>query len=206
MVANTPSISVIIPLRTGDQIDDRLMAELQKYDVEVLVSSEGTRAKSLNRGAAQATRKFLWFLHADSVMGSYSFNTLTHSLERYPTRLHYFDLIFTEGGPAMMKLNALGANFRSRILGVPFGDQGLCLRKDLFFKTDGYPEDAEYGEDHLFIWQARRHKIRLQSIGARIGTSPRAYEQEGWFNLTLKRQILWIKQALPQWWQWVRGK
>ncbi|GJL85118.1 MAG: hypothetical protein DHS20C02_08930 [Micavibrio sp.] len=206
MAASTPPISAIIPLRAGDQADDKLMAELQKYDVEIIVSSEGTRAKSLNTGAAQATRKFLWFLHADSVMGRYSFNTLLHSLERYPARLHFFDLIFTDGGPKMMKLNAVGANFRSRILGIPFGDQGLCIRKDLFFKTGGYPEDAEYGEDHLFVWQARRHKIQPQSVGAKIGTSPRAYSKEGWFSLTLKRQHLWMKQALPEWWKLVTGK
>ena len=206
MAAHPPPISVIIPLRTGDKTSDALMAELKKYDVEIIVSSETTRAKSLNIGAAQAKRKFLWFLHADSVMGRYSFNALLHALERHPARLHFFDLIFTEGGPSLMKINALGANFRARILGVPFGDQGLCIRKDLFFKLGGYPEDAEYGEDHLFVWQARRHKIQLHPVGAKIGTSARAYSKEGWLSLTLKRQYLWLKQALPQWWKWVRGK
>ncbi len=205
MAEHLTEVSIVIPLAPGDSADG-LKKQLQNSDAEIIIMSEGTRAKSLNTGAAQAGRKFLWFLHVDTVLPENAIAALEKSLQEHEGHLHYFGLKFSEGGPALMGLNAFGANLRSLLFGAPFGDQGLCVRKDLFFKTGGYPENAAYGEDHLFVWHAKRHGIKLACVPATLETSARAYKEKGWFGLTLKRQYLWIRQALPQWWKLVRGK
>lgn len=197
-------ISIVIPVRTQEEAT-KLLQQLEGHGAEIIVSAEEGRAKSLNLGAAQASRKFLWFLHADSILPEGTFSHLQQSLQQNEAALHYFDLKFANDGPGLIRLNAWGANMRAQFLGLPFGDQGLCIRKDLFFKTGGYPEHASYGEDHLFTWQARRHGIKLKPVGAFITTSAIAYKKEGWLKLTLQRQFQWVFQALPQWWKWVRG-
>ena len=42
-------------------------------------------------------------------------------------------------------------------------------------KSGGFPEDAPYGEDHLFVLQAARHGARPNRIGVAVGTSARRY-------------------------------
>lgn len=54
-------------------------------------------------------------------------------------------------GPLLSGLNAIGANVRSKVFGLPFGDQGFLIRKEVFTNLGGYPVDCYYGEDHLFV-------------------------------------------------------
>ena len=205
MAVRPADISVIIPVAEGETAHEELLPALQNYEFEIIVSSEGSRAKSLNMGAAKAARKFLWFLHADSRPVKGSLDKLLEALERRPASLHYFDLEFSKDGPDMMALNQWGANFRSRILGLPFGDQGFCIRKDLFFSVGGFPEDAKHGEDHLFVWHARRHKIHALPVGAKLVTSARKYRDNGWLKTTLMHQKIWVGQAIPQWIHVLKG-
>ena len=90
----------------------------------------------------------------------------------------------------------VGANMRSRLLGLPFGDQGLCIKKSLFDTLDGYPEDCPYGEDLLFVWQARLAGIPLQRVPSKLLTSGRKYQQRGWLQLSLLYQWRWMKLSL----------
>jgi len=191
-------ISVVIPLAPSETKHQTLIASLPE-ELEIITSQEGSRAASLNAGAAKATGDYLWFLHADSELDAACVPALTQAIKQHPDALFYFDLAFARDGAWLMWLNALGARFRSRILGVPFGDQGLCIRKALFEKLGGFPEDLAYGEDHIFVWRARQVGIRLKPTNATITTSARKYHAHGWFATTFKHQYLWVKQAWPEW-------
>ncbi|HZF97242.1 MAG TPA: glycosyl transferase family 2, partial [Pseudoxanthomonas sp.] len=79
-----------------------------------------------------------------------------------------------------MALNALGAWFRSRCLGLPFGDQGLALPRALFERLGGFDESLRGGEDHDLVWRARRAGVPLQPARAPLYTSARKYAQRGW--------------------------
>lgn len=191
-------ISVIIPLAADETKHRALIASLPE-GLEIITSQEGSRAASLNAGAAKATGDYLWFLHADSQLDVTCVPALHRTITQHPDALFYFDLAFAPDATRLMWLNALGARFRSRILGVPFGDQGLCIRKDLFEKLGGFPEDLAYGEDHVFVWRARQAGIRLKPTHATITTSARKYQAHGWAATTFKHQYLWVKQAWPEW-------
>lgn len=192
------SISIIIPLAPGEGEHAALMTRLPS-DMQVITASEGSRARSLNAGAARATGDYLWFLHADSRLGEHAIAALEQSIAQAPQALHYFTLAFDCGAGARMRLNAWGANQRSRLLGVPFGDQGFCIHRDVFARLGGFPEHLAYGEDHVFVWRARQQGVRLRNVGATIFTSARRYRSEGWLNTTLRFQYLWLKQAWPEW-------
>lgn len=180
-------VSIVIPVAPAEKAHERLLDDLKHMGSEIIVSSEGTRAKSLNAGAAKAQAPFLWFLHADSRVSAENLAQLTRALERRSNALHYFDLAYEEGGLAA--LNACGANLRSRLFGLPYGDQGFCISKTLFGKIGGFPENTGFGEDLLFIRLAKRSGIPLNRIPSKLATSARKYREQGWLKLTALRQV-----------------
>lgn len=180
------------------ELTDKKVVEqkLSAFNI-VWIASEVGRGKQMNAGAAKATGDFLWFVHLDSHFDADTFIHLINNIQSFPSALHYFRLAWREPSPLYMKLNAFGANFRSRWLGIPFGDQGFCLAKALFNEVRGYPEDALYGEDHLLTWKVRQAGYSLRQVPAILWTSPRKYTDKGWVKLTCLYQWLWIKQAIP---------
>lgn len=170
---------------------------LKKYFRVYWVSSKKGRAAQMNAGAKLAKGKFLWFLHADSVFTPRAVKSLINNLYRFPNEIHYFDLSFGESASGFTKLNAWGANLRSQYLGLPFGDQGLCLAKKTFEKLGGFNQACTYGEDHLFIWEAKRFGVTAQCTGEEIVSSDRKYHQQGWLKTSITHIYLTCKQAAP---------
>lgn len=151
------------------------------------------RACQQNAGAAAARGGTLWFLHADSRLPAAS----VAAAQRFAGRaaLGYFDLRFRDDGPRLVRLNALGARIRSRWLGLPFGDQGLMLPRPLFRALGGFDESLPAGEDHAFVWAARRARVPLVALRAPLYTSARRYAEHGWWRTTLRHARLTIAQA-----------
>ncbi|MAI69071.1 MAG: hypothetical protein CBD03_06130 [Rhizobiales bacterium TMED143] len=188
------SFSVIIPMAAQEPEPTALFHSLGSA-IEIILSQEAGRAASLNAGAAKATGTYLWFLHADSSLPDDAWQKLQQAIADKPKALHYFDLAFAGGG-WVMKINSWGANMRARFFGCPFGDQGFCIEKQLFEAIGAYPEAAPYGEDHLFVWQAHKAGVKLNRVPAKLTTSARKYQQNGWLRTTLLHQYLWIKQLM----------
>ncbi len=197
------NVSIIIPLAPNESAHEKLMGDLKDVNAEIICISENSRATSLNAGAHKAANDFLWFLHADSRLDQGALVKLEQSLSKNPDNLHYFDLAFEGGG--LPSINALGANMRSQLLGIPFGDQGFCISKTNFDKIGGFPEDCTIAEDLLFLWKARRLGINPKRTPATITTSPRKYKERGWLKLTALYQWIWIKISIPQAWKLMRG-
>lgn len=179
--------------------------QLSSYNL-IWVESEVGRAQQMNAGAEKATGDYLWFVHLDSNFDAGAFTALCSSIQAVPQALHYFRLGWRQPSSSYMKLNALGANLRSRWLSVPFGDQGFCLAKTLFIAVGRYPEDAPYGEDHLLTWRVRQAGFFLKQVPEVLWTSPRKYADKGWLKLTCSYQWLWLKQAAPELWTLIKLK
>lgn len=184
-------VSIIIPIAATETAHEKLLGDLKDLDSEIIVCSERSRARSLNAGAAKSGRPFLWFLHADSRVSAENLVDLTRALQTRPKDLHYFDLAFEEGG--LPTLNAWGANIRSRLLDMPYGDQGFCISRTLYDSIGGYPEGVPYGEDLLFVRLARQAGIKLNRISPPLITSARKYHQRGWLKLTVSHQRQMLK-------------
>lgn len=178
-------VTVIIPIAPGETAQQYLLDDLKHSNTEIKVLSEGSRAKSMNQGAAQSDHEFLWFLHADSRVSTENLTALEQALQAHPNAIHYFDLVFDGGG--LVAINGAGANIRSRLFGLPYGDQGFCLSKSLFDEIGAYPEEVAYGEDLIFIRRAKQQAIQLNRIPSKLVTSSRKYQQQGWLKLTFIR-------------------
>ena len=196
-------ISIIIPLSTQETAQHLLLQDLRdipELKAEVIQCCKGNRAISLNKGAAQACAEWLWFIHADSRITAANVQALHTQLKRRPEALHYFKLGFDKNPQQLWLtgLNAWGANFRSRLFGAPFGDQGLCIQRDQFKKLGSYSETAPYGEDLLLVWKARKSGIKLNRVASTLVTSPRKYQDHGWLKLTLLFQWRYLSLRLKR--------
>lgn len=169
------------------------------------VYTEKSRAKQLNYGATIAKGEYLWFLHADSRFDAKAPLSLAKSLLKNYNGLHYFDLVFYDSFP-LMYINTAGVWLRSHWLKMPFGDQGFCLSKKLFFNLNGYPIIEPFGEDHLLIWHARKHNIKLCPVNSVLYTSARKYQKHGWFQTTTQTIYLTWKQAIPEWYKLIKAR
>lgn len=219
-------LSVIIPVGNGDEswksllpdlkvLDDgdevifvspndncsELVFELSKLEIRTScrwIQTSLGRAKQLNFGAKNATCEILWFLHCDSRISSAGIKNLKTSISKNTHQILFFDLEFLNDSPRLISINEIGAWIRSRVLRLPFGDQGFCLSKMTFAELGGYDEGALYGEDHLLIWKAHQKRIPVSCVGSGLKTSARKYTQLGWVKTTARHIALTFRQAVPE--------
>ena len=97
---------------------------------------------------------------------------------------------FRAGG-ILPRVVAGWANIRSRVFGLPYGDQGLLLRRALLEEVGGVPE-IPLMED---VALARALRGRLCALPGTALTSAERYQAEGWFrrgarNLTVLLRYL----------------
>lgn len=167
-----------------------------------LIRSRAGRARQLNQGAACALGRWLWFLHADTLLTPNVLPTLLRFIREDAIAIGYFDLCFDRRGFALTRLNAFGANLRSRLFGLPFGDQGFIIRADCFHRLGNYNENVRHGEDHLLIWRARKKGLALRHLPATLISSARRYQQRGWIRTTARHLCLTVVQI----WLGCRGR
>lgn len=142
------------------------------------------RALQQNAGAAASAARWLWFVHADSALHAGTADALQRFLARDVDAIGYCDLRFLDDGPALVRLNAAGAWLRSRALRLPFGDQGLLVRRDTFARLGSFDPSVGRGEDHAFVWRARRAGVPPRPLGVPLWTSARRYAEHGWWATT----------------------
>lgn len=175
---NTEIILVVANEKSKQDAHDFLPAT----KVNVISAAMG-RATQMNAGAKAAKNPCLWFLHADSRVDGKCLKALDN-FDSSKKSLGYFGLRFQNDGPRRMSINRFGVWFRSRFLGIPFGDQGFVISKSSFEMLGAYREDLSSGEDHAFVWKARNKGIQLKYLKASIQTSARKYMKYGWGKTT----------------------
>lgn len=141
-----------------------------------LVETKAGRGHQLRMGAGEAKAVWLLFLHADSRLSNNWTAAVSRHLVEHPDVAGYFALKFDDGTP-MARLTAAWANVRSVLFGLPYGDQGLLVSRDLYENVGGFDE-LPLMED---VAMARKLK-RKSSIGATIVTSGGRYRRNGWLR------------------------
>jgi hypothetical protein len=220
-------LAVVVPVGPGDAAWRSLVADLEVLPPDAEVVFVGTeplascpwerpnwrwiqappgRARQLNAGARSTSKPRLWFLHADSRFAPDTLASLAQPIQEQPDALLYFDLVFLADGPRLARLNQLGAWVRSRCGGMPFGDQGFCLRREIWERLGGFDTHAPYGEDHLFVWKARRARVPIRPTGGTLCTSARKYREHGWLSTTMRHLRLSALQAFPEWLKLLRAR
>lgn len=142
----------------------------------VLITGPASRGGQLRRGCAAAKGNWLLVLHADTLLEPGWAEAVTRHLEAGQGRPAYFRLAFDAPGAAPA-LVAGWANLRSRLFGLPYGDQGLLIPRQAYDAAGGYP-DQPLMED---VALARRLR-RLTPLAATARTSAARYRRSGWLR------------------------
>lgn len=134
-----------------------------------------SRGGQLARGCARAQGEWLLVLHADTQLQQGWSRVAEAHLGAEDAG--YFKLAFAAGGlPA--RIVAGWANLRARLFGLPYGDQGLLIRRATYEAAGGYA-DIPLMEDVALV---RALKGRLTPLHARAVTSAEKYQRQGWLK------------------------
>ena len=152
----------------GGSIDDTVSQIGSRFTV--LTGAKG-RAAQMNLGAEKSTGDILLFLHCDSLIPP----DITGEVRRCLAKNVYgcFGVRFPSRNFFMLT-NRVISNHRAWKRGLPFGDQGIFMPRELFFSAGMFPE-IPIMEDYEFGRRLRSAGIRPGRTRKRITTSARRY-------------------------------
>ena len=152
------------------------------------VSSKKGRANQMNEGAKHATSEVLLFLHVDTILPQSALLHVKEVLKQKDVVAGAFDLGF-DTQKKSLKFIAKVASWRSRKTRLPYGDQAIFIKKEVFERVGGY-ENIALMEDVNLMQKLKKLKLKIEIINQKVITSPRRYEKNGiLFNL-LKNWVL----------------
>jgi rSAM/selenodomain-associated transferase 2 len=159
-----------------------------------VVSSPRGRGVQQNRGASATSGELLVFLHADCRLEDGALAALRRFARRHPLvpggcfRMHVDDR------DRRFRLIDAAAHLRAGVLGVPYGDQAIFVRREAFARVGGFPE-VGLMEDVLLSLRLRRLG-RLALLPSRVFVSPRRWHRRGLLRQTLQNWTLTALAAL----------
>lgn len=143
-----------------------------------VVEGPAGRGAQLGLGATNASGDWLLFLHADTRLDpGWCDAAAAHMAD--PENLHraaYFRFALDDVSPAARRLERIVV-WRSRVLGLPYGDQGLLISRALYDAVGGF-RPLPLMED---VDVARRiGRARLCALDCRAVTSAARYRRSGY--------------------------
>ncbi|MGV8074740.1 MAG: TIGR04283 family arsenosugar biosynthesis glycosyltransferase [Syntrophobacteraceae bacterium] len=176
----------IIVVRGGSATEERPIPLRDR--IQWIASPKG-RGIQLNRGASATKGNLLLFLHDDCNPPPLFLYHVRKISEAGGVALGCFKLSFDPSTP-LLKLIARWANYRSRRFKLPFGDQGLFCRKEIFYKAGGFKKRFIM-EDVDFV----RHCLKegeLLIVQEHLCTSPQRYMQKGILRASLQNHLMML--------------
>ena len=142
----------------------------------------------MNAGAKIASSEILLFLHADTILPNHAFERIHETLKSNLIAGGAFDLSFDTNKIAL-KIIAKVASLRSRLTKLPYGDQAIFIKKEIFEKVNGY-EDMLLMEDVNLMQKLKRQNYQIKILNQKIITSARKWENSGIVYTTVRNWIL----------------
>ncbi|MDP6432986.1 MAG: TIGR04283 family arsenosugar biosynthesis glycosyltransferase [Candidatus Scalindua sp.] len=192
-VVNIPGIEIIVS--DGGSTDSTVEIAGQHSDVKV-VSSLAGRSIQMNNGAVCARGEILLFLHADCILPR----------EDVLKIRQIFDSGKFVGGAFQIRLLSdkftyrwleMGINFRSKAFKLPYGDQGLFVKRSIFERLGGFRE-MPICEDLDFVYRLRRKYGEIAILNGRISSSVRTWKNRGIFRTSFRNQLLLYSYMIRQ--------
>ncbi|MCP4150541.1 MAG: glycosyltransferase family 2 protein [bacterium] len=210
---NNPTISVIIPVYNEAGTIDATLNALQKmrdsFAVEIIVvdgdansstisaishdntikmSAPKGRALQMNAGAAKARGDILLFLHADTILPDGAFDDISGAMTSGQFVAGAFNISIPKNRP-LLRFNYYTSYLRSRLTGIPYGDQAIFIRKEVFNKFGGYPE-IPLMEEVALMKLLKKNKLRVIILKNSVKTSTRRYDQDGFLFGLLRNNAI----------------
>lgn len=183
-LVDAPMIGEIIVADGGSNDDSVAIA--QAAGARTLSGKPG-RGTQLGAGAAAASCDWLLFLHADCRLAPGWERAVEAFLNApgAPGRAGYFAFALDDRSRAARRLERI-VSWRCRVLGLPYGDQGLLIARALYDAVGGFAALPLMEDVDLARRLGRR---RLAPLGVPAYTSARRYREEGYIRRPLRNLV-----------------
>lgn len=217
----SPGLSIVIPTLDEEDTLPNLLADLRGLTIpyEVIVADGGSedetvevgrgggaqvvrspagRGAQLRAGAMVAEAPILCFLHADVRLDRAAVKAL-ETLVLFPRPGGFaFRLAIDARGFAYRLIEA-GANARSRLFRLPYGDQGLVISRAEYEAVGGYPHQPLM-EDVELVRRVRRDS-KMTILAEHVTVSARRWRREGPLHRSTRNLgllIRYLRGAAPE--------
>jgi rSAM/selenodomain-associated transferase 2/rSAM/selenodomain-associated transferase 1 len=171
---------------------DRTLEIARSCGAKVITSLRG-RGRQMNTGAQIATGDFLLFLHADTLLPPAYADKVRATLSLPGIVAGAFEFRLDATSPGLRFIERV-ANWRSRRLQLPYGDQAIFLRSSRFQAAGGFP-DTTIMEDYEFILGLKKFG-RIYTAPYPATTSARRWGQLGTWRATLLNEAVVVAYYL----------
>lgn len=166
--------------------NDNTMEVANQRGATVFSAPRG-RARQMNAGAMVATGYFLLFLHGDTRLPKDYDSSIRQILANHSVAAGAFRLGIDDDRWSLGLIENL-ANWRSKCLNLPYGDQGIFVRKDCFIKIVGFPELPLLEDVELVRLLAKEGDIIIAP--GTVVTSARRWQGLGILSTTIINQLI----------------
>ena len=207
------SFSIIIPVLNESSVINHTVEQVCRigcgFDMEVIVidgDSQGRtinvlrnseiikgisprgRGEQMDKGASFAHGEILLFLHTDTELPEHALRTISSVMGDKEYAGGAFDLGIRSARLIFRLMEKL-VHVRTRLTRIPYGDQAIFLRKEVFDKMKGFKK-IPLMEDVEFMKRIKRSGYKIRIIPQKVKTSPRRWEKEGVIYCTLRNWML----------------
>jgi uncharacterized protein len=169
----------------GGSIDNTVF--IAKKLGATVIESSPPRSRQMNQGAEAASKDILLFLHADTLLPENFNRHVLGALSQAGVVAGAFELGIDSTVP-LLRFIARMANWRSRCLHLPYGDQGIFMLSNVFHQMGGFP-NMPIMEDFELIRRLRK-KGDVVTLHQPVITSPRRWLNHGILKITLINQLV----------------
>jgi rSAM/selenodomain-associated transferase 2/rSAM/selenodomain-associated transferase 1 len=210
-----PVISIVIPtLNEAENLAATLRSTESRVELEIIVvdggSSDSTtevakslgvrllstaagRARQANAGGFAARGDVLFFLHGDTRLPR-GFEWYIMDIIGKPGVVAGAFTLGIDGSEFGFRIIEMLANLRSSVFHLPYGDQGIFLRGEVFRALGGFPA-MDLMEDFVLIRRLRkRGKVSIAPVA--VKTSPRRWRKLGILKTSLINQAVLLAYFL----------
>ena len=201
-------ISVVIPVLNEEKVIERNLRDLNKNLItETIVSDGGSnddtvviasrfakvvhsnpgRGAQMNFGAKAATCDILLFLHADTILPDQWRDRILSSMADEGVVGGAFSLSI-DSDRLSHRIIAATANLRSRLTKLPYGDQGIFVKRSVFEKIGGF-KDIPIMED-VDLMRRLKKSGKVIILDDKVKTLARRWEKEGVVYTTIRNWLL----------------
>ncbi len=188
-LVSTPGVDVLV---VDGGSTDNTVAVVKSLGVQVLSADTG-KAAQMNTGAEAAQGDILLFLHGDTRLAPGFVEQVIDALSQPGVAAGAFKLAIDGKGFGLRIIEWL-ANFRARIMQMPYGGQGIFITTDMFSTVGGFPALPIMEDFELMRRLKRKGGIKILALPAT--TSARRWRKLGVLRTTLINQAIIIAYLL----------